>query len=166
MALKTDYKEDILASNNTRRRYNMITNDDGTVSFEDVTEYEQTGDNFGAGDVNVTNNMINTMNSLLYNKSVLVDVNSSVIGINKGITTKQLELSVPRNADELMVIFLGTSAPLSVIIPTGHLITTGKEKVTIDIKCDTSMMGVAPYTSVDMCNLSLMYLWFKYYKNK
>ena len=52
MALKTNYKEDVLAASNTKRKYNMITNDDGTVSFEDVTEYQQTGDNFGAGDVN------------------------------------------------------------------------------------------------------------------
>lgn len=63
MALKTDYKEDILASGNTRRKYNMITNDDGTVSFEDVTEYQQTGDNFGAGDINSTNTVINNMNT-------------------------------------------------------------------------------------------------------
>lgn len=164
MALKTDYKEDILASGNTRRKYNMITNDDGTVSLEDVTDYTQVGDSFGAGDINVTNNMINTINSLLHYKSVLVDVSAQVIGINKGTTTQQLTRAVPRNADELMVIFLGTTAPLFAIIPTGHQITTGKETVTIDIKCDTSMMGVAPYTSVDTCNLSLMYLWFKYYK--
>lgn len=39
MVLKTNYKEDVLAASNTKRKYNMITNDDGTVSFEDVTEY-------------------------------------------------------------------------------------------------------------------------------
>ena len=33
----------------------MIQNDDGTVSFEDVTEYTQTGDSFGAKDINETN---------------------------------------------------------------------------------------------------------------
>ena len=43
--MKTDYKNDILAdSMNGLRRYEMITNDDGTVSFRDVSEYTQTGD--------------------------------------------------------------------------------------------------------------------------
>lgn len=63
MVLKTNYKEDVLAASNTKRKYNMITNDDGTVSFEDVTEYQQIGDNFGAGDINSTNTMINNMNT-------------------------------------------------------------------------------------------------------
>lgn len=58
--LRTDYKDDILASTNSRRKYNMITNDDGTVSFEDVTDYEQVGDSFGAGDINSANKEINS----------------------------------------------------------------------------------------------------------
>jgi hypothetical protein len=38
----------------------MITNDDGTFSFEDVTDYLQYGDNFGAFDLNaITNAIIN-----------------------------------------------------------------------------------------------------------
>ena len=53
MALKTDYKDDVLdTSVNTQRKYKMIQNDDGTVSFEDVTEYLQTGDSFGAQEMN------------------------------------------------------------------------------------------------------------------
>ena len=55
-ALKTNYKDDVLdTSVNTRRKYNMITNSDGTVSFEDVTEYQTEGDTFGAVDINNTN---------------------------------------------------------------------------------------------------------------
>lgn len=54
--LKTDYKDDVLdTSVNTKRRYNMITNADGTVSFEDVTAYLQNGDIFGAADINSVN---------------------------------------------------------------------------------------------------------------
>lgn len=53
MALKTDYKDDVLdTSVNTVRKYNMITNDDGTVSLEDATVYLQKGDEFGAQEVN------------------------------------------------------------------------------------------------------------------
>lgn len=52
MSLKTDYKDAMFPN---RRKYQMIQNDDGTVSFEDVTEYTQEGDSFGAKDINDTN---------------------------------------------------------------------------------------------------------------
>ena len=48
MALKTDYKDDILASSmNGKRRYRQTSNSDGSISLEDYTIYEQEGDNFG-----------------------------------------------------------------------------------------------------------------------
>lgn len=60
MALRTDYKDDILdISKNEKRKYNMIPNSDGTVSFDDVTEYSQKGDSFGAGDVNSITQRVN-----------------------------------------------------------------------------------------------------------
>ena len=56
MSLKTDYKDDIYSG---KRRYRMIQNDDGTVSFDDVTDYTQDGDIYSAGDVNATNKAVN-----------------------------------------------------------------------------------------------------------
>ncbi len=54
--LRTDYKDEILdASVNTQRKYRMINNADGTVSFADETVYAEEGDTFGALDVNETN---------------------------------------------------------------------------------------------------------------
>lgn len=51
--LKNNYQDDVLDSEkNQLRKYNMIHNDDGTVSFVDATVYSQNGDNFGAKDVN------------------------------------------------------------------------------------------------------------------
>lgn len=59
--MKTDYKNDILAeSMNGLRRYEMINNDDGTVSFRDVSEYTQTGDGVTAGAMNEIGKAINT----------------------------------------------------------------------------------------------------------
>ena len=58
MALKTDYKDDGFAGN---RKYRMITNADGTMSFEDVTPYDPVGDSFGAKDINDTNMAINRL---------------------------------------------------------------------------------------------------------
>lgn len=64
--LKTTYKDDLLdTSVNEKRKYNMIQNADGTVSFEDVTTYLQIGDSFGAADINSTNEKVNEVNSNL-----------------------------------------------------------------------------------------------------
>lgn len=62
MALPTNFKDDVLsASMNKMRRYEQIYNDDGSVSLEDVTEYEQIGSRFGAAQVNETNKAINDL---------------------------------------------------------------------------------------------------------
>lgn len=53
MALKTDYKDDVLdLTQNANRKYEEIENQDGSISFNDVTVYEETGDTFGAADAN------------------------------------------------------------------------------------------------------------------
>lgn len=58
--LPTNLKDDILDSSvNTRRKYRMIENEDGTYSFEDATEYNQVGDEYGAGLINETNRQVN-----------------------------------------------------------------------------------------------------------
>lgn len=61
MELKTDYKDDIIASGTTRK-YTMTNNSDGTVSLADATQYDQEGDEYGAKDVNETNVAVNRLN--------------------------------------------------------------------------------------------------------
>ena len=62
MALKENYKDDILdVSVNTKRKYRMTENQDGTVSFDDETVYTQEGDSFGASDMNATNGKVNAL---------------------------------------------------------------------------------------------------------
>ena len=56
MSLKTDFKNDKFAG---KRKYAMTENGDGTVSFDDVTEYETVGDIYGATEVNASNSAIN-----------------------------------------------------------------------------------------------------------
>lgn len=64
--LKTTYKDDVLnTSANEKRKYNMITNEDGTVSLVDATDYSQVGDSFGAADINATNEKVNELNTNL-----------------------------------------------------------------------------------------------------
>lgn len=58
--LPVDFKDDIMnAAMSNKRRYRMINNSDGTVSFEDVTQYDQVGSDFGAAQVNQTNKEVN-----------------------------------------------------------------------------------------------------------
>ena len=67
MALRTDHKDDILdLTQNTQRKYRMITNDDGTVSFVDMTVYSQVGDNFGAAELNEIAKSVNEGGSNMY----------------------------------------------------------------------------------------------------
>ena len=78
--LRTDYKDDILDSSvNTKRKYNIIDNEDGTKSLEDVSEYAQRGDSFGAVDINKTNQAV-----LDLNQSLSVDFsNSTATSLNQ-----------------------------------------------------------------------------------
>lgn len=58
--LPVDFKDDVLNEQmGGRRKYRMINNPDGTVSFEDVTTYDQTGSNFGQAQINATNQAVN-----------------------------------------------------------------------------------------------------------
>lgn len=67
--LKTNYVDDVLdTTKNQLRKYQQIQNDDGTVSFVDVTEYTQVGTSFGARDINDTNAAINDVNGKLVMK--------------------------------------------------------------------------------------------------
>lgn len=58
--LPVNFKDDILdPSMSGKRKYRLIDNGDGTVSFEDVTTYTQAGSDFGAGQINATNKAVN-----------------------------------------------------------------------------------------------------------
>lgn len=62
MVLKTNYVDDQLdTSVNTKRKYNMTQNADGTISLDDVTEYITHGDKFGSSDINNTNFLLNAI---------------------------------------------------------------------------------------------------------
>jgi hypothetical protein len=90
--LKTNYVDDVLdTTKNQLRKYKQIKNDDGTVSFVDVTEYTQVGTSFGAKDINDTNAAINDVNGNLDTKIRIItlsektgtDSNSGIIYIPK-----------------------------------------------------------------------------------
>ena len=56
MALPTNYVDAVWDGN---RKYQMIQNQDSTVSFTDETDYSVEGTFFGANDINRTNSQVN-----------------------------------------------------------------------------------------------------------
>lgn len=55
-----NFKDDIMNSSmGGKRRYKMINNSDRTISLEDATTYDQVGSNFGAAQLNATNQAVN-----------------------------------------------------------------------------------------------------------
>lgn len=120
--LKTDYKDDILDSTqNIRRKFRMITNDDGTFSFEDVTDYLQYGDSFGALDLNAITNAI--MNECLKRTDVVDNTESTAtdlpLSANMGrelkVKTKYVKSQLTTSVygyyyfDETTKIYTGTT---------------------------------------------------------
>ena len=58
--LPTNFIDDIFApSANGKRKFTITSNGDGTYSLEDATDYTQTGSDFGAGQINATNQAVN-----------------------------------------------------------------------------------------------------------
>lgn len=95
--LKTNYVDDVLdSSKNQLRKYQQIQNDDGTVSFVDVTEYSTTGTSFGAKDINDTNAAVNELNESLYDKLSFKnqkEYNGSA-GTIKAFTSKSITVDI------------------------------------------------------------------------
>lgn len=84
--LKTNYVDDVLdTTKNQLRKYQQIQNDDGTVSFVDVTEYTQVGTSFGAKDINDTNAAINDVNGKLNNVTSIEKIEIANGKISSGV---------------------------------------------------------------------------------
>lgn len=60
--LPVNFKDDIMNSAmDGMRRWRIISHTDGTVSFVDATVYDQVGDEYGAAQINATNEAVNNL---------------------------------------------------------------------------------------------------------
>lgn len=106
--LPTDFKDDILASSmDGKRRYHIIDNGDGTVSFEDVTEYTQTGSDFGAKEVNEERGAINELDDRtgpleLLETEVKTSLVDAVNEVDKNADDTASKLGFLVNADNIL----------------------------------------------------------------
>lgn len=132
--LPVNYVNDTLASAmNGLRRYRQINNADGTVSFEDVTDYDVVGNDFGATQLNATNQAVNesadkgkiiddidvigavTEEGYIAGALALKKVNESLNGLIRGTTetftvahtkTGTLTITIPERSNTDYIVLL------------------------------------------------------------
>lgn len=80
--LDTNFKNDVFSG---KRKYKMTNNSDGTVSFEDVTDYTQEGSNWNAVTVNAFASLINTISSDLETVEAFIGGSGTEIPANADI---------------------------------------------------------------------------------
>lgn len=169
--LKTDYVNDELAiSMGGKRRYRMIENSDGTVSFEDVTSYSVVGDEYDADDINSQNETINQLNNDL-NKKALVNTyyNAStrkLYQINAdGTQGGEITMGIPI-LDFANPIFTFTSEQLSFTATkecyiTGSLSTRYSDNNNVALSINNKVVFDLQNASNTIYNASLQYIKIK-----
>lgn len=123
--LQTNFVDDILSdSMGGKRRFNLIPNNDGTYSLEDVTEYDQLGSQFGSANINATNNAVNESADKNKMLETLAEINATteagymadalaIKELTNSLTTKPLNVSfgtLPTNvtkAENLLIYRVG-----------------------------------------------------------
>lgn len=81
--LPVNFQDDVLdTAVNEKRQYNLIDNENGTKSLEDVTVYSKVGSNFGAEQINQTNTAVNRLIDNTSNVDNTRDSEKSVLYAN------------------------------------------------------------------------------------
>lgn len=93
--LKTDYVDSQYLGD---KKYKMINNADGTVSFQDVTQYVVNGDKLHADEINNQNNLIKEMTSIKIDDNVQDELNLST-NIWQKIQSKKLVVMIDKSGD-------------------------------------------------------------------
>ncbi len=107
--LPTDFKDDILAeSMSGKRRYRIIQNADGTVSFDDVTDYEQVGSTFGAKQVNDMSSAVNSIEDVKAANNCTTTEPGFVLDARQGKTLMDKSNELSRDLQNKMSKYYGS----------------------------------------------------------
>ena len=104
--LSTDFKDEILSEVNTQRKYKQTVNEDGTVSLQDMTAYEQEGSTYSAKDINEERKAIN---DIYANRVVSLEEASLVTEPGffcDALVINELNKNIIKNTDEQQIYTL------------------------------------------------------------
>lgn len=139
--LPTNYRDDVLdTSVNTKRKFTMIDNGDGTYSFDDETEYTVVGSPYGASDINRTNQKVNSLSNkmdFLSGGFVLHDVSINLSTKSFNVTNANI------TADSLALVFFHDThkddvSDANVVATTydGGIAFTSEDAIATAVVCD------------------------------
>lgn len=171
MALRTDYKDDILdLTQNTQRKYRMITNADGTVSFEDATVYSQVGDSFGASQLNeIANAVTSTKGNIDYDIPTDWVQLKGEDGEWHNWKTGNLKTLYIFKDGEVDFDITGGIGEYATRLEGGYPVVAGclnfkiiDDYISINNTTTNSSSTVRPALSIDITNYNKMYILFKF----
>ena len=121
--LRTNYQDDVPVTAGPRK-YTMTDNGDDTVSFTDVTQYQQAGDSFGAADINATNTAVNRC---AFGVDAVLAANETSITIQDAIFFEDgcVEVFVPGSKAQDLVV-------ASIVLSDGEVTITFSSSVDTD----------------------------------
>ena len=124
MTLPVNFKDDIIRGG-TDRRYRVVNNEDGTISLEDVTNYEQIGSDFNAAQVNQTNAAVNAS----ADAGKIIDSMDTIRATTKSgymagaLAVKQLDDEINGNLSVEEIQLTNLMAAGSKLYKSGHIYT-------------------------------------------
>lgn len=125
MALKTNYKDYVYSGS---QKFKITANSDGTSSITDATTYSQTGDTFGASDLNATNTEVNKK------LDTGVDVSGTLSAGSTSITLSSSKITTSSILDFYTSIY-GVS-------PSDVAVSSGSVTLTFDAQDSAMVVGV------------------------
>lgn len=120
--LPVNFKDDILATSMAgQRRYIITDNGDGTHIIEDVSTYDQVGSNYGASQINETNQAVND----------LIDNQNTIVTATGTLTTGSTSLTITNSAIKT-TSFIDVYSNVFGVAPTNMVINNGSVTFTFD----------------------------------
>ena len=153
--LKTDYKDDVFEGD---RQYSLTQNANNTVSLRDVTTYTREGDQFGANDINATNEALNNLTDVEL-PALKKSVSDGKTLLAAAITAKRVAAAATDTFAQLAAkigqIILGSGNAMAADVLAGKTFTNSTGVEQTGTMVDASGATSAATASLDATNSRL-----------
>ena len=153
--LKTDYKDDVFEGD---RQYSLTQNANNTVSLRDVTTYTREGDQFGADDINATNEALNNLTDVEL-PALKKSVSDGKTLLAAAITAKRVAAAATDTFAQLAAkigqIILGSGNAMAADVLAGKTFTNSTGVEQTGTMVDASGATSAATASLDATNSRL-----------